>query len=216
MHILAWLKHKWYIAKQVKGHVLSEKHFSETEGYRKLSAYIRSKVPPGKVLDVGCNTGFESLLLEHEGKKVVGIDIGEEYVAVARSRGIEAYQMDFHKLDFEPFSFDAIYWNNGIEHARFPIKALLETFLVLKEGGKLIGCLPSDYRNPDYKGGEGWNSSLHYWSPTPQELRQYLSFAGFINVKIEEVDALKKFNLQNLASKNHYIIFEGAKAFSEV
>ncbi|MGY5852742.1 MAG: class I SAM-dependent methyltransferase [Candidatus Thorarchaeota archaeon] len=69
----------------------------------------------GKVLDVGCGAGRVALFLQQKGHEVVGIDISEEALNVARERGVkDARYMSVEELDFPDGTFDTVlmYGNN--------------------------------------------------------------------------------------------------------
>lgn len=199
-----------YITKQIEGHRTTEKYALTTD-YLKLIQWLHKKIPYGKVLDLGCNTGYESLMIKEKNRDVVGIDIGPEYINKARKRGIEAYVMDMHKLEgLSPESFDCVYANNVLEHSIYPDIALREIYIVLKPDGILVACLPSDYRNPNFYS-EYWDSTLHVWKPTLQQLNDTVVGAGFRILELVELDAKKLFGLENASSNNLYEVLRCQK-----
>jgi 2-polyprenyl-3-methyl-5-hydroxy-6-metoxy-1,4-benzoquinol methylase len=64
--------------------------------YKTFSSLI---VPGGRILDVGCGTGRDSLHLARLGFKVDAIDSSSKMVALAKSRGVRARQMPMQRLD---------------------------------------------------------------------------------------------------------------------
>src|SRR5262249_14381937 len=53
------------------------------------SAFLAQHLPsarPANILDAGCGTGFLALLLAEAGHSVVGLDLSEQMLAVARKR----------------------------------------------------------------------------------------------------------------------------------
>ena len=199
-----------YITKQIEGHRTTE-NYALTTDYLKLIQWLHTKIPHGKVLDLGCNTGYESLMIKEKNRDVVGIDIGSEYINNARKRGIEAYVMDMHNLEgLSPESFDCVYANNVLEHSIYPDIALREIYTVLKPNGVLVACLPSDYRNPNFYR-EYWDSTLHVWKPTLQQLNDTVVRAGFAVLELVEIDAKRLFGLQNASSNNLYEVLQCQK-----
>ena len=101
-----------------------------------------------RVLDLGCGSGWLSIFLGRHKFDVVGIDISQHAVELARQWALkEDLSIDFHAYDianvpFEPGSFDAIVANSIFEH--FPYEATVEIFDILKgilrPGGVLIAC----------------------------------------------------------------------------
>ncbi len=115
------------------------------------------KVKKGmKILDVGCGTGNFSIKLARMGCKVVGIDISEEMLEVAKEKAekedldIEFYNMDVYDLKFENEIFDGVFSMAAFEFIEKPEIALGEIFRVVKKDEYiLIGTI-----NKDSKWGE--------------------------------------------------------------
>ncbi len=62
---------------------------------------------PGRCLDLGCGTGVALEPLRRLGWSVVGTDVSEDLLEVARSRGLNAVLAQSEALPFEDASFDA-------------------------------------------------------------------------------------------------------------
>lgn len=115
-------------------------------------AFSMIKLRPGmKILDVGCGTGNFSIKLAEMGCKVVGIDISDEMLDIARSKAklrnldIEFHKMDVYKLGFEDGSFDAAFSMAAFEFIDKPAAALCEMVRVVKDKGQvLIGTISGD------------------------------------------------------------------------
>lgn len=104
-----------------------------------------------KILDVGCGTGNFSVKLAQRGCKVVGIDISDEMLDIARSKAklknlnIEFHNMDVYNLAFEDNSFDAVFSMAAFEFINRPAAALDEMMRVVKDEGQvLIGTISGD------------------------------------------------------------------------
>ncbi len=109
--------------------------------------FVSSEAVMGKtILDDCCGAGGKAIYLSDLGAaKVVGIDIGEQFVAKARefakSKGNEKVEFitgDAHKLPFEDKSFDTVFSFDAFEHVSQPEKMLSEAKRVLKPGGRLV------------------------------------------------------------------------------
>ena len=204
---------KEYFREQIEGHELSEIYALSTPDYLKLMAFLREKIPAyAKVLDLGCNAGYETIMIKMSGHEVVGVDIGEKFVEKARLKGVDAKVMDMHDLKFPDGTFDCVYANNVLEHAHTPSKVLNEMFRVLKHGGVAVICMPSDHLNPGYVAHENWDPRLHVWKPDHEELTEAVVDAGFSVGNIAEIDAGKRFGLKNEASKDFYLVALCAKS----
>ena len=60
------------------------------EGREKMQAAIMEKLPEdlrgARILDAGCGTGVLSRMLDEKGAEVVGVDISEKLIEVAKDR----------------------------------------------------------------------------------------------------------------------------------
>jgi ubiquinone/menaquinone biosynthesis C-methylase UbiE len=100
-----------------------------------------------KVLDYGCGNGIHSVSLAKMGaEKVIGIDLSEKSLAIARERvkrerlegKIEFISMDCEKMEFPDNYFDIIF-DGGTFSSLDLNKAYPELVRVLKPDGYLIG-----------------------------------------------------------------------------
>lgn len=102
---------------------------------------------PELLLDVATGTADFALTAHRSGaKKVIGIDISENMLAVGRSKiknlkldqNIELIHGDSENLPFETSNFDAITVSFGVRNFQNLEKGLTEMFRVLKPGGKMV------------------------------------------------------------------------------
>ncbi|MBY7144890.1 methyltransferase domain-containing protein [Virgibacillus sp. NKC19-3] len=95
------------------------------------------------VLDVGCGTGFLSMLLAKQGHQVIGVDVASSMLEKARQKAKErGHSIDFHmedaeSLSFKDASFDLVINRFLISNISNPNSALSEWKRVLKADGKL-------------------------------------------------------------------------------
>jgi SAM-dependent methyltransferase len=61
----------------------------------------------GRLLDLGCGGGAFTAILAEQGWRVTGVDISEDQLRLARSRGVDARLADAGELPFADASFDA-------------------------------------------------------------------------------------------------------------
>jgi ubiquinone/menaquinone biosynthesis C-methylase UbiE len=101
--------------------------------------------PTDTVLDIACGTGeFERLLLtEYSCQQIIGIDISEEMLAIAKLKCSAYPQVSFQtasasRLPFDSNSFDVIVSANSFHYFDEPLAALKEIRRVLKPDGKVI------------------------------------------------------------------------------
>jgi O-antigen biosynthesis protein len=101
--------------------------------------------PPGRVLDVGCSTGYLAERLQERGSTVIGLEMDERAAELARRFCEAVYVGDIEtmELPFEPGSFDAIVCGDLIEHLRDPQAVLSRLRPLLKPGGRLVLSTPN-------------------------------------------------------------------------
>lgn len=107
------------------------------------------------VLDNCCGAGGKAVFLSRLGaKKVVGIDIGEDFIVQANdyaqktnTGNCEFIVGDAHALPFADNCFDVIFSFDAFEHVSNPAKMLDEAYRVLKPGGKMFMSFTTWYKN---------------------------------------------------------------------
>lgn len=93
------------------------------------------------VISIGCGSGVDARWLADNGaKKVVGIDISEGLLAIAKKNhpDIDFHEMDMERLGFEDESFDLAYSSLAIHYVDDWTQSLKEAHRVLRQGGQYI------------------------------------------------------------------------------
>lgn len=128
----------------------SELHDPISERWR---TQIEKVLPAGKrlkILDIGCGTGYFTILLSKSGNQVIGIDLTPDMIERGRqlareeTADCELMVMDAEKLDFSDESFDAVISRNLTWTLPHPELAYAEWLRVLKKGGILLN-FDADY-----------------------------------------------------------------------
>ncbi len=103
-----------------------------------------------KILEAGCGTGNYIVSLTNIGHDVIGIELQEGRVHLAKKYlkkyGIKeekVMQGDLQQLPFKDNTFDAIFSHGVIEHIRDHDRAVQELYRVLKPGGYAMISVPS-------------------------------------------------------------------------
>lgn len=115
--------------------------------YRFCYQFLKDKCRDKIILDYGCGNGVHSVFLAKSGaKRVIGIDLSEKSLEIARERirreglegKVEFNLMDCENMDFSENSFDIVF-DGGTFSSLDMRKALPEIARVLKPEGFLIG-----------------------------------------------------------------------------
>jgi SAM-dependent methyltransferase len=143
--------------------------------------------PGERVLDLGCGDGALTEEIKAAGANVLGVDLSDELLAVARMKGLTVRKMDGHALDFVS-QFDAVFSNAALHWMRKPKLVIAGVYRALRSRGRFVAELGghgnvaanatamravSHARNGD-------PSLLAPWFfPTVDEYSRHLTEAGF-------------------------------------
>jgi ubiquinone/menaquinone biosynthesis C-methylase UbiE len=154
---------------------------------------LMSIAPDARVLDVGCGSGWASRLMASQAKAghVVGIDISDEMIAVAKEASTEFSNIIFQvasaeKLPFADAEFSDAFSMESLYYYADMLAALREIRRVLKPGGQFVTVVDLYQENePSHQ----WVAQLKV---TVQLLNteQYVSLfadAGFANVTAQRI-----------------------------
>ena len=108
-----------------------------------------------RILEVGCGRGYLSLELARRGHELLGIDINEETVKIAKQtmntdpynseRGELEYQVsDFGAWNGADRKFDLVIFNRSLHHIPQPAKVLEKVQSLLRPKGRII-CVEYAY-----------------------------------------------------------------------
>jgi 2-polyprenyl-6-hydroxyphenyl methylase/3-demethylubiquinone-9 3-methyltransferase len=107
---------------------------------RLRNPWICSHLPsPVKILDMGCGAGFLTHDMARQGHEVVGVDLSERSLEVARKMDetgrIDYLMADVAKVPLPEGSFDAVCAMDILEHVENPRAVIQEASRLLKPGG---------------------------------------------------------------------------------
>jgi SAM-dependent methyltransferase len=96
-----------------------------------------------RILDVGCGTGANLLLLSKYGD-AEGVDVSEDALAFCRARGLENVKLGAGEdLPYEDGTFDLVTAFDVVEHMDDDVAGLKEMRRVLRPGGRVLLFVPT-------------------------------------------------------------------------
>lgn len=179
------------------------------------------------VLDVGCGTGEISLLLAGLGHTVTGIDLSEKMMDHARTKARQAGLSvifkpgDAEHTGFEAGTFDVVICRFLLWTLPHPEQALQEWYRIMKECGKVLiidgkwhddtiqyklvkkashlSIRLIDGKNTEKKYSAELIESLRHLDGVPPVFaRFYLAAPGFKNIKVTDLEGVRKIKLSSV------------------
>ncbi|MHB8685149.1 MAG: class I SAM-dependent methyltransferase [Dehalococcoidia bacterium] len=128
--------------------------------------------PQRRVLDAGCGDGRHIVEAARRGARAVGLDYDVAELRRAQARAgalyVDVVAGDASRLPFRAGVFDAVICTETLEHLADDHGAVREIARVLREGGLLLGAVPSHFTELLY-----WKLSRGYWQTPGGHLRIY-------------------------------------------
>jgi SAM-dependent methyltransferase len=121
---------------------LEQYHFEKLHHLTRLIPFDRSR--GRRVLEVGCGAGVDLARFATGGAVVVGIDLAESAIELARSNfAQQGLTGEFHvasgeALPFPDASFDLVYAHGVVQYTADPHRMIAECRRVLRPGGQAI------------------------------------------------------------------------------
>lgn len=113
-----------------------------------LGAMLGLMPPQGRLLDLGCGTGWTSALFAQKGYEVVGQDLVPEAIEAGRRlkdtlglKNLDFVVADYESLAFES-EFDIAVFFDCLHHSMDEVRALDSAYRALKPGGICITSEP--------------------------------------------------------------------------
>ena len=158
----------------------------------------------GKLLDIGCATGFFMKAAKDKKWDVEGVEISQFAASYASSHfKFAVYQQDFLELNLPENNYDVVTLWDVIEHFYDPVKALIKIKRILVSGGILVISTPDVNSIPAKLTKDKWigyklsDEHLTYFSI--KTMKKLLEQTGFSIVKKNHVG--KHVSLQMLSDR---------------
>ena len=143
--------------------------------------------PGERILDLGCGDGALTAEIRALGADVLGVDLSEELLAVARMKGLAVRKVDGHALDFVS-EFDAVFSNAALHWMRKPKLVIAGVARALRPRGRFVGelgghgnvaAIGTAIRAIGARRGADPNLTAPWFFPTPEEYGRLLAEGGF-------------------------------------
>ena len=127
----------------------------------------------GRLLDVGCGTGYRLSVAQDRGWQAVGVEPSSWAVEIGSERyGVELHCGMLQDQGFADGSFQAVMLEDGIEHVTRPVELLAEVVRVLAPDGVIVVSVPNFGSRRARTRGADWNEVR------PPEHLTYLSLGS--------------------------------------
>ena len=163
---------------------------------------------PGRLLDVGCGSGWFLSKMRAQGWDVTGVEPSLAAAKLGQSeQGLNIFPGSLLDANFHPKSFDYIRFNHSFEHMCDPNRVLAEVHRILADNGKLMIGVPNrSSLNARLFGPLWWHLALplHPFSYSTKTLSQMLQKHSF---RVETVT----FNTEGASIQGSLQIFANRK-----
>lgn len=99
--------------------------------------------PAGRLLEVGCGSGWLLTLMRERGWQVEGVDFDRKAVDYARSQGLNVRCGGLRDQGYPSSQFDLIVGSHLIEHLHAPEQFLVECRRLLADNGRVVFVTPN-------------------------------------------------------------------------
>ncbi|HRO70478.1 MAG TPA: class I SAM-dependent methyltransferase [Chitinophagaceae bacterium] len=133
---------KGWTGERLETFVYNEVTIEHLHRYALAMEYTRGKT----VLDIACGEGYGSNLIAREAEKVVGVDVDDKTIQLAKekynAKNLEFLRGEAENIPCAAQAFDVVVSFETIEHTEKQEQMLREIKRVLKPGGLLIMSTP--------------------------------------------------------------------------
>ena len=158
------------------------------------------------LLEIGAGTGQAGRFFQEAGLKVVCADLSPEMVRLCRQKGLEAYEMDFLRLDFADGHFDGLFAQNCLLHvpkADFA-DVLQEIRRVVRPDGLIFIIMHGGRSSEGVREEDFYEPKRFYALYSDDELRLILErFFQVLSFEVIAREESRAANFQAITLRNH-------------
>lgn len=137
-----------------------------------------------RILEVGCGSGYFLEQLSQNNTDVSGIELNEQAVSIAKSKGLFVSRINLNELVLNELeSFDAVCSFQVLEHIAEPKEFLVSLVDLVKKGGKIILSVPNSKCFSQYSTDNLLDQPPHHMTQWCRESFEYLNSILPIYVK---------------------------------
>ena len=174
------------------------KNFMKRIGRKTIGSYTDEIIDlsRGKVLDIGCGSGYVLLALKEKGCEVSGLEANQNAVDMCTGLGLDVFQGTLEEADYPDNSFDVVILSQVIEHLQSPSETLREINRILKPGGKVLLYCPnvkSYLTNVFGKYWHGWHIPFHFYGLDGEAIMRMAEKSNFVVSQIRTLTPTRFF-----------------------
>ena len=174
------------------------KNLVKKMGRKTIGSYTDEilELADGKVLDIGCGSGYLLLSLKEKGCEVFGLEANQNAVDVCADSGLNVFKGTLEEARYQDRSFDVVILSQVIEHLQSPRKTLKEIYRILKPGGKILVYCPNvkSYLTKVFgKYWHGWHIPFHFYGLDGEAIRNMATKSHFVVSQIRTVTPTRFF-----------------------
>ena len=165
-----------------KGWIHSVYHWVRKRMIRRKVGIIEKRYAGGKLLDIGCGTGYFAGAMKQKGWEVLGIEPSETAAEIARNKfGLDVRPSEALS-ELPEKTFEVITLWHVLEHLPDLNESLSRFFQLLKEDGSLIIAVPNVNSYDAGKYRQHWAAydvPRHLWHFSPDTFSRLIEKHGF-------------------------------------
>lgn len=179
--------------------------------FRSILSSLSANVKSGRVLDVGCASGYFLEEAREQGWDGWGVEYSPFAAGIAREKfGTRIFEGTLEQAEFPDKSFELITMFDLLEHVTDPVIVLEEAGRILVNGGKILIVTPNVGSISARLMGHRWShiSREHLWYFDGKRLEQLLAETGFSVIACKPAVKLlsAKYISHQLSSYKHPIL----------